>query len=62
MKLSKGWIIAIIVVLFIILLFSWGTRIYNNLVTKEEAVISSGQMLKTFTSAVPISFRILLQL
>jgi LemA protein len=38
MKLSKGWIIAIIVVLFIILIFSWGTGIYNKLVNKEEAV------------------------
>jgi LemA protein len=38
MKLSKGWIIAIVVVLFIILIISWSTRIYNNLVTKEEGV------------------------
>jgi len=38
MKLSKGWIIAIVIVLFIILLISWGSRIYNNLVKKDEAV------------------------
>jgi len=38
MKLSKGWIISIVIVLFIILLISWGSRIYNNLVNKEEAV------------------------
>jgi len=38
MKISKGWIITIVIVLFIILIFSWGTRIYNNLVNKEEAV------------------------
>ena len=38
MKLSKGWIISIVIVLFIILLISWGSRIYNNLVKKEEAV------------------------
>ena len=38
MKLSKGWIISIVIVLFIILLVSWGSRIYNNLVNKEEAV------------------------
>jgi LemA protein len=38
MKLSKGWIISIVIVLFIILIISWGSRIYNNLVNKEEAV------------------------
>ena len=38
MKLSKGWIISIVIVLFIILLVSWGSRIYNNLINKEEAV------------------------
>jgi LemA protein len=38
MKLSKGWIISIVIVLFIILIFSWASRIYNNLVTKEEMV------------------------
>jgi len=38
MKLSKGWIISIVIVLFIILLISWGSRIYNNLVKKDEAV------------------------
>lgn len=38
MKLSKGWIIAIVIVLFVILIISWTSRIYNNLVNKEEAV------------------------
>ena len=38
MKISKGWIIAIVVVLVIILIFSWGTSVYNNLVNKEEGV------------------------
>ncbi len=38
MKLSKGWIILIVVVGVVILLFSWGTGINNNLVTKEETV------------------------
>lgn len=38
MKISKGWIILIVVVVFIILLFSWGTGIYNKLVTREEGV------------------------
>jgi len=38
MKLSKGWIISIVIVLFIILLISWGSGIYNKLVNKEEAV------------------------
>ena len=38
MKLSKGWIITIVIVVIVILIFSWGTGIYNNLVSKEEAV------------------------
>jgi LemA protein len=38
MKLSKGWIIGIILVLFVIIMFSWGTGIYNKLVTQEETV------------------------
>jgi LemA protein len=38
MKLSKGWIILIVVVGVIILLISWVTGINNNLVTKEEGV------------------------
>jgi len=38
MKISKGWIILIIVVAIIFLLFSWGTGIYNKLVSQEEGV------------------------
>jgi LemA protein len=38
MKLSKGWIILIVIVLVILLLFSWGSRSYNNLVTKSQVV------------------------
>jgi len=38
MKLSKGWIIAIVVVIVLFLLVSWGTGIYNKLVSKEETV------------------------
>lgn len=38
MKISKGWIILIVIVVFIILLFSWGTGVYNKLVTREEGV------------------------
>jgi LemA protein len=38
MKLSKGWIITIVIVVIVILIFSWGTGIFNNLVSKEEAV------------------------
>lgn len=41
MKISKGWIILIVVVVFIILLFSWGTGVYNKLVTREEGVNQS---------------------
>ncbi|MDP4281124.1 MAG: LemA family protein [Bacteroidota bacterium] len=38
MKISKGWITAIIVVVVLILFVSWGTSIYNHLVNKEETV------------------------
>jgi len=38
MKLSKGWIILIVVVGVILLLVGWATGINNNLVTKEEGV------------------------
>ncbi len=38
MKLSKGWIILIVVALAIVLLFSWGQGSYNNLVTKDQVV------------------------
>ncbi len=38
MKLSKGWIILIVVVGLVVILFSWGTSINNNLVTREEGV------------------------
>ncbi|TSA29556.1 MAG: LemA family protein [Bacteroidetes bacterium] len=38
MKLSKGWIILIVVIAIIVILVGWGTRIYNNLVTQDENV------------------------
>lgn len=38
MKLSKGWIILIVIALAVILLFSWGQGSYNNLVTKDQVV------------------------
>lgn len=38
MKISKGWIILIVIVVVIFLLFSWGTGIYNKLVSQEEGV------------------------
>lgn len=38
MKISKGWIIAIVVVLFVIIIFGWASSTYNTLVSKEEAV------------------------
>ncbi len=38
MKISKGWIIAAVVVVVVIIMVSWGTGIYNNLVSKEETV------------------------
>ncbi|MCX6251809.1 MAG: LemA family protein [Bacteroidetes bacterium] len=38
MKLSKGWIIAIVIVFVAIIFIFWGTGIYNKLVNKEETV------------------------
>ncbi len=38
MKLSKGWIILIVVIGVVLLLIGWATGINNNLVTKEEGV------------------------
>jgi len=38
MKLSKGWIIAIVIVGIVIICIFWGTGIYNKLVNKEETV------------------------
>jgi LemA protein len=38
MKIGKGWIILIVVVVVIFILISWGTGIYNKLVTQEEGV------------------------
>jgi LemA protein len=36
MKLSTGWIVVIVIIAVLLLLTLWGTRSYNNLVTKEE--------------------------
>ena len=41
MKLSKGWIILIVVVGLVLLLIGWGTGINNTLVTKQEGVNSA---------------------
>ncbi|MEI7724077.1 MAG: LemA family protein [Bacteroidota bacterium] len=38
MKLSKGWIVLIVIVGVVLLLVAWATGINNNLVTKEEGV------------------------
>jgi LemA protein len=38
MKLSKGWIVLIVIVGVILLLVAWATGINNNLVTREEGV------------------------
>lgn len=38
MKLSKGWIILIVVIAIILILVGWGTGIYNKLVTQDENV------------------------
>ena len=38
MKLSKGWIVLIVIVGVILLLIAWATGINNNLVTREEGV------------------------
>jgi len=38
MKISKGWIILIVLVGIIVILIAWGTGIYNKLVTQDENV------------------------
>jgi LemA protein len=38
MKISKGWIVLIVIIGVILLLIAWATGINNNLVTKEEGV------------------------
>jgi LemA protein len=38
MKISKGWIVLIVIVAIIFLLVAWGTGIYNKLVTQQETV------------------------
>jgi LemA protein len=38
MKLSKGWIVAIVIVIILLFIVSWGSGIYNKLVSKEETV------------------------
>lgn len=38
MKISKGWIILIAVLVILFIVISWGTGIYNKLVNKEETV------------------------
>jgi LemA protein len=41
MKLSTGWIVAIVIIGVLFLLTIWGVSSYNNLVTKEETVNQS---------------------
>jgi len=38
MKLSKGWIILIVVIAILVILIGWGTGIYNKLVSQDENV------------------------
>ena len=38
MKLSKGWIILIVVVAIIVILVGWGTGIFNKMVAQDENV------------------------
>ncbi|MFH1295750.1 MAG: LemA family protein [Bacteroidota bacterium] len=38
MKLSKGWIILIVVIAIVVILVGWATGIYNKLVTQDENV------------------------
>jgi len=38
MKLSKGWIIFIVVIAIIVILVGWGTGIYNKLIIQDENV------------------------
>ena len=38
MKLSKGWIILIVIIAIVIILISWGSGVYNKMVTQDENV------------------------
>jgi len=38
MKLSKGWIILIVIIAIVVILIGWGTGIYNKMVTQDENV------------------------
>ena len=40
MKINKNWIIVGVIILFVIIIISWSTGIYNGLVTREEGVNS----------------------
>ncbi len=40
MKINKNWIIIGVIVLFVIIIISWSTGIYNGLVSREEGVNS----------------------
>ena len=57
MKLSKGWIILIVVVLAALLLFSWGQSSYNNLITKDQVVQQQWAQVEMYTSGVRTLFR-----
>jgi hypothetical protein len=50
--MKKGFLIPVLLIVFlVIILFMWGSRAYNRMVTMEEAVTASGVMLKPSTSA-----------
>ncbi len=38
MKLSKGWIILIVIIAIVVILVGWGTGVYNKMVTQDENV------------------------
>ncbi len=38
MKLTKGWIILIVLIAIVIILVSWGSGVYNKMVTQDETV------------------------
>ncbi len=38
MKLSKGWIILIVIIAIVVILVGWGSGVYNKMVTRDENV------------------------
>lgn len=50
---KKGWIILAVVVVVVLMLFSWFKGTYNDMVTRSEAVQAQWAISRTSISAAP---------